>query len=52
MTRGLGQLILSIKIDDEMSFGTRRGEEEFNRRVLRIPRLLARAAGDESLARH
>ena len=38
------------EIDDDMGFGTRRGEEEFNRRVLGIPHILARAAGDESLA--
>ena len=38
-------------IDDPMAFGTRGGEEEFNRRVLGLPRMLARAAGDESLAR-
>ncbi len=30
------------EIDDEMGFGTRRGEEEFNRRVLAIPHILAR----------
>ena len=38
------------EIDDEMGFGTRRGEEEFNRRLLGIPQVLARAAGDETLA--
>ena len=36
-------------IDDSIGFGTRCGEEEFNRGVLGIPRMLARAAGDESL---
>lgn len=36
-------------IDDHMAFGTRSGEEEFDRRVLGIPRILAGAAGDESL---
>jgi carbamoyltransferase len=38
-------------IDDEMAFGTRQGEEEFDRRVVGIPAILARAAGDESLAK-
>jgi carbamoyltransferase len=36
-------------IDDEMAFGTRRGEQEFNRRVLGIPAKVALAAGDASL---
>ncbi len=30
-------------------FGSRLGEEEFNRRVLGVPYILARAAGDDSL---
>jgi len=38
------------EIDDEMGFGSPRGEGEFNRRVLGIPHILARTAGDESLA--
>ena len=37
------------EIDDDMAFGTRRGEAEFNRRVRAVPRILANAAGDESL---
>jgi carbamoyltransferase len=37
------------EIEDDVGFGTRRGEEEFNARVLGIPQLLARAAGDDSL---
>ena len=40
----------SDEIDDDMGFGSPRGEEEFNRRVLGIPHILARAAGDDSLA--
>jgi len=38
------------EIEDDVGFGSRRGEEEFNRRVLGIPHMLARAAGDDSLA--
>ncbi len=37
------------EIDDKTGFGSRAGEEEFNRRVLGIPSALARAAGDHSL---
>jgi len=37
-------------LDDHSGFGSRRGEEEFNRRVLGVPHILARAAGDDSLA--
>ncbi|HKI20091.1 MAG TPA: carbamoyltransferase N-terminal domain-containing protein, partial [Isosphaeraceae bacterium] len=40
----------SDEIEDDMGFGSPRGEEEFNRRVLGIPHILARAAGDDSLA--
>ncbi len=36
-------------IDDDTGFGTLRGEAEFNRRVLDVPHILARAAGDDSL---
>jgi carbamoyltransferase len=39
------------EIDDDTGFGSRLGEEEFNRRVLGVPHILARAAGDDSLAR-
>jgi carbamoyltransferase len=38
------------EIEDDVGFGTARGEVEFNRRVRGIPRLLACAAGDDSLA--
>jgi len=37
------------EIEDDTGFGSRRGEEEFNRRVLEVPHILARAAGDDSL---
>jgi carbamoyltransferase len=37
-------------LDHDTGFGTRSGEEEFNRRVLGIPRILAEAAGDASVA--
>ncbi|MFI5459870.1 MAG: carbamoyltransferase [Isosphaerales bacterium] len=40
----------SDEIEDDMGFGSPRGEEEFNRRVLGIPHILARAARDDSLA--
>lgn len=39
------------EIDDPLDFGTRQGEEEFNRRVLEVPATLSRAAGDDSLGR-
>jgi carbamoyltransferase len=38
------------EIDDDTGFGTRLGEQEFDKRLLGIPKTLARAAGDESLA--
>jgi len=38
------------ELDDDFGFGSRSGEEEFNRGVLEVPRILAQAAGDESLA--
>jgi carbamoyltransferase len=37
------------EVDDKMGFGTKSGEEEFNRRVLGIPHILASAGCDESL---
>jgi carbamoyltransferase len=39
------------ELDDNRGFGSARGEEEFNRRVLGIPHTLARAGDDESIAR-
>ncbi len=36
-------------LDDAEGFGSRRGEEEFNRRVLGVPQILARTAHDDSL---
>jgi carbamoyltransferase len=36
-------------LDDPMGFGSRCGEEEFDRRVLGVPQILTRAAGDDSL---
>ncbi len=38
------------EIEDGVGFGSRQGEVEFNRRVRGIPHVLARAAGDDSLA--
>ncbi|MGO9468611.1 MAG: carbamoyltransferase [Isosphaeraceae bacterium] len=38
------------ELDDDAGFGSQCGEEEFNRRVLAVPHILARAAGDDSLA--
>jgi carbamoyltransferase len=37
------------ELDGDIGFGSRCGEEEFNRRVLGVPHILARAAGDDSL---
>jgi carbamoyltransferase len=37
------------ELEEERGFGTAEGEEEFNRRVLGVPHILARAAGLESL---
>jgi carbamoyltransferase len=37
-------------LDDDTGFGSLKGEEEFNRRVLGVPHILARAAGDDSVA--
>jgi carbamoyltransferase len=39
------------ELDDDTGYGTRCGEEEFNRRVLDVPRILAQSADDESLVR-
>ena len=38
------------ELDDDTGFGSSSGEEEFNRRVLGVPHILARAAGDDSVA--
>ncbi len=38
-----------FKLDDDTGFGTSTGEEEFNRRVLAVPHILARTADDDSL---
>jgi carbamoyltransferase len=38
------------ELDDDSGFGSATGEEEFNRRVLAVPSMLARSARDDSLA--
>ncbi len=38
------------ELDDDTGFGSSTGEEEFNKRVLAVPHILARTAGDDSLA--
>jgi carbamoyltransferase len=48
--RRLAQIECDVyPLDDAKGFGSRWGEEEFNRRVLDVPQILARAAGDDSL---
>jgi carbamoyltransferase len=37
------------ELDDDTGFGTSKGEQEFERRLLGVPHVLARAAGDPSI---